>query len=138
IVDPAQYQRRMQEYDFDMASRALTGIPTPGDSLREVYGSEAAKGPGSANISGIDHPSVDALVERISMAATRQELDVACRALDRMLRAGHYWVPMWFKPSNWVAYWDMYSRPETRPRFSSGAPGTWWYDPEKAKRIGRA
>ena len=138
IVDPAQYQRRMQEYDFDMASRALTGIPTPGDSLREVYGSEAAKGPGSANISGIDHPAVDALVERISMAATRQELDVACRALDRMLRAGHYWVPMWFKPSNWVAYWDMYSRPETRPRFSSGAPGTWWYDPEKAKRIGRA
>ena len=138
IVDPAQYQRRMQEYDFDMASRALTGIPTPGDSLREVYGSEAAKGPGSANISGIDHPAVDALVERISMAATRQELDVACRALDRVLRAGHYWVPMWFKPSNWVAYWDMYSRPETRPRFSSGAPGTWWYDPEKAKRIGRA
>ena len=138
IVDPAQYQRRMDEYDFDMASRALTGVPTPNDSLRVVYGSESAKSPGSRNIAGISHPAVDALVERIGMAATRDELRVACRALDRVLRAGHYWIPMWFRASDWIAYWDMYSRPETRPRFSSGAPGTWWFDAEKAKRIGRA
>jgi microcin C transport system substrate-binding protein len=138
IVDAAQYQRRMDEYDFDMASRALTGAATPGDSLRVVFGSESAKSPGSRNIAGISHPAVDALVERIGMAATRDELTVACRALDRVLRAGHYWVPMWFKAGNWLAYWDMYARPETKPRFGSGAPGTWWYDAEKAKRIGRA
>jgi microcin C transport system substrate-binding protein len=138
IVDPAQYQRRMDEYDFDMSSRALTGVPTPNDTLRVVYGSEPAKSPGSRNIAGISHPAVDALVERIGMAATRDELRVACRALDRVLRAGHYWVPMWFRASDWIAYWDMYARPETRPRFSSGAPGTWWFDAEKAKRIGRA
>jgi microcin C transport system substrate-binding protein len=128
----------MDEYDFDMATRALTGVPTPNDSLRVVYGSQSAKSPGSRNIAGISHPAVDALVERIGMAATRDELRVACRALDRVLRAGHYWIPMWFRASDWIAYWDMYSRPETRPRFSSGAPGTWWFDAEKAKRIGRA
>ena len=138
IVDPAQYQRRMQDYDFDIASRALVGVPTPGDSLRDVYGSEAGKIAGSANIAGIDHPAVDALVARISQASTREELDTACRALDRVLRAGHYWIPMWFKPTAWVAYWDMYDRPEMRPRFGTGAPGTWWYNAEKAKRIGRA
>jgi microcin C transport system substrate-binding protein len=138
IVDAAQYQRRMDEFDFDMATRALVGALTPGDSLRIVYGSEAAKTPGSRNIAGIADPAVDALIEKIGRAASRAELVVACRALDRVLRAGHYWVPMYFKPSDWVAYWDQFSRPETKPRFSSGAPGTWWYDVEKAKRIGRA
>jgi len=137
IVDAAQYQQRMNEYDFDMASRALVGTTTPGDSLRAVFGSEAAKTPGTRNIAGIAHPAIDALVEKIGNAQTREELNIACRALDRVLRAGHYWVPMWFKASDWIAYWDMFSRPETKPRFGSGAPGTWWYDAEKAKRIGR-
>jgi microcin C transport system substrate-binding protein len=137
IVDAAQYQRRMNEFDFDMAIRALVGALTPGDTLRIVYGSEAAKTPGSRNIAGIADPAVDALIEKIGRAATRQELVIACRALDRVLRAGHYWVPMWFRAADWIAYWDMFSRPETKPRYSSGAPGTWWYDPAKAQRIGR-
>jgi microcin C transport system substrate-binding protein len=138
IVDAAQYQRRMDDFDFDMTSRALSGALTPGDSLRVVYGSDAAKTPGSRNIAGIADPAIDALIERLGRAKTRAELVVACRALDRVLRAGHYWVPMWYKPSDWVAYWDQFSRPETKPRYSSGAPGTWWYDAEKAKKIGRA
>lgn len=137
IVDPAQYQRRMEEFDFDMASRNLVGSFTPGDSLRTVYGSEAAKTSGSQNLAGISHPAVDALIEKIGNAQSRQELNIACRALDRVLRSGHYWVPMWFRASDWVAYWDQFSRPEKKPRFNSGAPGTWWYDAEKAKRIGR-
>jgi microcin C transport system substrate-binding protein len=138
IVDAAQYQRRMDDFDFDMTSRALVGALTPGDSLRVVYGSDAAKTPGSRNIAGVADPAVDAMIERLGRAKTRAELVVACRALDRVLRAGHYWVPMWYKPSDWVAYWDQFSRPETKPRYSSGAPGTWWYDAEKAKKIGRA
>jgi microcin C transport system substrate-binding protein len=137
IVDAAQYQRRMEEYDFDMASRNLGGSSTPGDSLRVVYGSEAARRPGSQNIAGIEHPAIDALIETIGKAKTRQELNIACRALDRVLRSGHYWVPMWYRASEWLAYWDQFSRPEAKPRFASGAPGTWWYDAEKAKRIGR-
>ncbi|MGO4386594.1 extracellular solute-binding protein [Microvirga sp. 2YAF29] len=137
IVDAAQYQRRMDEYDFDMASRNLAGSATPGDSLRVVYGSEAGKAPGSQNIAGIAQPAVDALIEKIATAKSRQELNIACRALDRVLRSGHYWVPMWYRSSDLIAYWDQFSRPETKPRFASGAPGSWWYDAEKAKRIGR-
>jgi microcin C transport system substrate-binding protein len=137
IVDAAQYQRRMDDFDFDMASRNLGGSATPGDGLRIVYSSQAAKTPGSRNIAGIADPAVDALIERIAQAGTRPELVIACRALDRVLRAGHYWVPMWFKAADWLAYWDQFARPGTKPRFSSGAPGTWWYDAEKAKRIGR-
>lgn len=137
IVDAAQYQRRMDEFDFDMASRNLLGSATPGDGLRIVYGSKAAETSGSRNLAGIADPAVDALIEKIAQAKTRADLVIACRALDRVLRAGHYWVPMWFKAADWLAYWDQFSHPDTKPRFSSGAPGTWWYDAEKAKRIER-
>ncbi|MGO4525528.1 extracellular solute-binding protein [Microvirga sp. 2MCAF35] len=137
VVDAAQYQQRLNGYDFDITSRALVGSATPGDSLRTVYGSQAARTPGAQNLAGIDSPAVDALIEKIGNAKSRQELNVACRALDRVLRSGHYWVPMWYRASEWLAYWDQFSRPETKPRLSSGAPGTWWYDAGKAKRIGR-
>jgi len=138
IVDAAQYRRRMDDYDFDMASQALSGAFSPGDALRVIYGSAAAASPGSRNIAGIMDPAVDALVERVARAGTRQELDVACRALDRVLRAGRYWVPMWYRSDEWIAYWDQFSRPDTKPKYATGAPGTWWFDPDKARRIGRA
>jgi len=138
IVDAAQYQRRLEAFDFDMSSRAMVNVFNPGDALRTVFGSEAARTPGSSNIAGIADPAVDALIEKISQARTRAELVVACRALDRVLRAGHYWVPMWYRDTDWIAYWDIFDRPATKPRFGSGAPGTWWYDAEKAKRINRA
>jgi microcin C transport system substrate-binding protein len=137
VVDAAQYQRRMEVYDFDMASRALTGSPTPGDNLAVVYGSKAGQSPGSYNVAGIADPAVDALVALIGNARSRDELNTACRALDRVLRARFYWVPMWFKANDWIASWDQFSRPDTKPRYNSGAPWTWWYDAEKSKRIGR-
>jgi microcin C transport system substrate-binding protein len=138
IVDAAQYQRRMDDFDFDVASRNMSGASTPGDGLRVLYGSQAAATPGSRNIGGIADPAVDALIERVANARSRQDLNVACRALDRVLRSGYYWVPMWYRVSDLLAYWDMFSRPQTKPRYSSGAPGTWWYDAEKARNIGRA
>jgi microcin C transport system substrate-binding protein len=137
IVDAAQYRRRMDEFDFDMASQALGGSSLPGDSLRIVYGSEAARTNGTRNIAGIASPAIDALLERIAKASSRADLTLACRALDRVLRAGHYWVPMWWNPALWIAHWDMYERPASEPKLASGAPGTWWFSPDKAKKIGR-
>jgi microcin C transport system substrate-binding protein len=68
-------------------------------------------------------------------AKSREELNVAARALDRVLRAGHYWVPHWYKASNNIAYWDKFSRPETKPRFDRGVLDTWWYDETKAAKL---
>jgi microcin C transport system substrate-binding protein len=136
IVDAAQYNARMNDYDFDMASLALSGASTPGDDLRVVFGSQAAAAPGSRNIAGIADPAVDALIDKLGHAATRHELDVACRALDRVLRAGRYWVPMWYRDKALLAYWDMFSRPQTQPKYANGAPATWWFDTDKATKIG--
>ncbi|MFI4995946.1 MAG: extracellular solute-binding protein [Hyphomicrobiales bacterium] len=136
IVDAAQYHARMDQFDFDIASLSLSGSRTPGDSLRIVYGSQAASTPGSRNIGGIADPSVDALIEQIARALTRAELTIACRVLDRVLRAGRYWVPMWYRDQSLLAYWDIFSRPQTTPKFGTGAPDTWWVDPVKAAKIG--
>jgi microcin C transport system substrate-binding protein len=138
IVDAAQYQRRMDEFDFDTTSRRFSGSLTPGGGLRVAFSSEAADTNGSSNLAGIRSEAVDALLDIIAEAETRDELYVAARALDRVLRAGRYWVPMWFKPSHWIAHWDEFSRPDRKPRYAIGSLSTWWYDIEKARRIGRA
>ncbi len=135
LVDSAQYKRRLDAFDFDVVTMAMGGSQTPGDSLRIVYGSEAAKTPGTRNLAGISDPVVDALIDRIARVDNRKELNVLCKALDRVLRAGRYWVPMWYRGASLVAHWDAFSRPAVMPKYSTGAPSTWWWDSDKAKRI---
>jgi microcin C transport system substrate-binding protein len=135
MVDAAQYQRRLKSFDFDITTERYQMRNTPGVELRSYFGSDAAKMDGSLNLAGISDPAVDALVERVIAAKSRHELETAARALDRVLRAGHYWVPHWYKASNTIAYWDKFSRPETKPRFDRGILDTWWYDAAKAAKL---
>ncbi len=110
---------------------------TPGDSLRSFFSSQAAATKGSQNLAGIADPAIDALIDAIIAAHTRPALVTACRALDRVIRAGRYWVPHWYKASHWIAYWDVFGRPPRKPRYARGIPETWWYDPEKAAKLER-
>lgn len=126
LVDPAQFQRRVQTFDFDMTVQRFSTSSTPGESLRTFFSSDAAKLQGSRNLSGIAEPAIDALIEKIVEAKTRDELTIACRALDRVLRANHYWIPQWNKASHWIAYWDVFARPKEKPRYGRGIPETWW------------
>ncbi|MCJ2122975.1 extracellular solute-binding protein [Methylobacterium sp. J-077] len=136
-VDPSQYQARVNDFDFDVTSRRFAGGVTPGAELRELYGSRAATTPGSNNLSGVADPALDALLTAIADAKSRAALTTACRALDRVLRAQRLWVPMWYSGAHRLALWDVYGRPANPPRYDLGAPGTWWYEANKAKRIGR-
>ena len=138
MVVPAQYQERLKNFDFDITTERYVMQNTPGVELRSYFGSQAAKMRGSLNLAGIDDPAVDALTEKIVAANSREELETAARALDRVLRAGHYWVPHWYKASHHVAYWDKFSRPETKPRFDRGILDTWWYDEPKAAKLAAA
>ncbi|ACA16113.1 extracellular solute-binding protein family 5 [Methylobacterium sp. 4-46] len=137
MVDPAQYQARLKEFDFDVVSTRFGGSVTPGAGLREIYASRSAAVPGSQNLAGIADPAVDAMLDRVANAATRAELTTACRALDRCLRVGRYWVPMWYSAQHRLALWDLYGRPAALPRYGLGAPAIWWYDAARARRIGR-
>jgi microcin C transport system substrate-binding protein len=135
IVDPVQYRKRLDDFDFDLIVERFSFSSTPGDSLRSNFSSQAAALKGSQNLAGIADPVVDALIERIIAADTRAGLITACKALDRVIRSGHYWVPHWYKPSHWLAFWDVFGRPAAQPRFARGIPETWWYDREKAARL---
>jgi microcin C transport system substrate-binding protein len=135
IVDPVQYRKRIDDFDFDLTVQRLGFSSTPGDSLRSYFSSQAAAVKGSQNLAGIADPVIDALIERIMAADTRSALVTACKGLDRVIRSGHYWVPHWYKPSHWLAFWDVFGRPATKPRFARGIPETWWYDREKAAKI---
>lgn len=138
LVDPVQFRRRVDGFDFDLTVERFTFSTTPGDALRGYFSSRAASTPGSQNLAGIADPAVDRLIEAIVGAKSRAELVVACRALDRVIRAGRYWIPHWYKASHWIAYWDVYHRPPVKPRFARGVLETWWYDPAKAAKLERA
>jgi microcin C transport system substrate-binding protein len=134
IVDPVQYRARADAFDFDITVERFSFSSTPGDSLRTFFSSQAAATKGSQNRAGIADPAVDALVDVIIAAKTREELTAACKALDRVIRAGRYWIPHWYKASHWIAYWDVFGRPDVKPRYFRGIPETWWYDRDKAVR----
>jgi microcin C transport system substrate-binding protein len=138
VVDPAQYMARRNDFDFDITVDRMSFSTTPGEALRTYFSSTAAATKGSQNLPGIADPAVDALIERIIDANTRPELVVAARALDRVLRAGQYWIPQWHRDSHPVAYWDVFGRPKAPPFYARGVPETWWYDRDKAAKLEKA
>jgi len=138
IIDPVQMQQRLKDFDFEITVQRFSFSATPGDSLRTYFSSQAAAVKGSQNLAGIADPAIDAMIDRVIAADSRAALTIACRALDRLVRAGRYWIPHWYKASHWIAYWDTFGRPPIKPRYARGAPETWWYDPGKASKIGKS
>ena len=134
-VDPAQYERRLKSFDFDMTTQRYSLRLTPGVELKSYWGSEAAGMDGSFNLAGIKDPVIDALTSKVLEAKSRAELVTATRAIDRVLRAGHYWVPHWYKASHALAFWNKFSRPDVKPLYDAGVIDTWWHDGEKAAKL---
>ncbi len=138
IVDAVQYHARVDGFDFDIAIDRFSFSSTPGDGLRTYFTAQAAATKGTQNLAGIADPVMDALTEQVIAAPTREALVIACRALDRLFRAGRYWIPQWYNPAHRIAYWDVFGHPATKPRYARGIPETWWYDRDKAAKTERA
>jgi microcin C transport system substrate-binding protein len=135
LVDPVQYRARLDDFDFDITMERFSFTGTPGDSLRAFFSSRAAALKGSYNLAGMADPAIDALIEEVIAADTRPALVTACRALDRAIRAGRYWIPQWYNPAYWLAYWDVFGHPPAQPRYNRAIPDTWWYDRDKATKL---
>jgi microcin C transport system substrate-binding protein len=132
-VDAAQYITRMQSFDFEMVVATFPESLSPGIEQRLFWSSPEADKRGGGNVIGIKSPAVDALVERIVSAPDRKTAAVATRALDRVLTHSYYVVPQWYLDKYWIAYWDRFGMPATRPAYGIGL-STWWYDPAKNAR----
>jgi microcin C transport system substrate-binding protein len=137
LVDSSQYERRTKSFDFDVSIERYVLRLTPGVELKTYWGSDAAKMDGSFNLAGIHDPVIDALNDRVIEAKSRDELVTAARALDRVLRAGHYWVPQWYKAAHNLAFWNRYSWPAVKPKYDEGVIDTWWYDDAKAAKLSK-
>ena len=133
-IDSAQMQQRQETFDYDMTVARLVVGNTPSVELRNIYGSASADQPGSFNLSGLADPVVDALIDRVIGAGSRDEMVVAARALDRVLRSRHIWVSNWSKGEHWLAYWDVFGKPEAKPAYARGED-TWWFVPEKMEAL---
>jgi len=133
-VDTAQYQNRMDAFDFDMAVSVWGQSLSPGNEQRDFWSCEAAATPGSRNLAGICDPVVDAMIERVIQAEDRDELVASTRALDRVLLKGHYVIPHWYSPVTRVAYWDKFARAPIDPRYGLDL-NAWWVDPARAQRV---
>ena len=140
LVDAVQYRARVEAFDFDITTERLSMSATPGDSLRPYFTSQAAATKGSHNLAGVASPAVDAMVDKAIAAETRSDLTAACRVLDRLFRAGRYWIPQWYSQSHRVAYWDEFSHPPRLPRYGqgTGAPEIWWHDAARAAKLEQA
>jgi microcin C transport system substrate-binding protein len=133
-VDVAQYEKRMETFDFDMAVVVFGQSLSPGNEQREYWGSQAADEEGSRNLLGIKSPVIDELIEALIRSPDRASLIAHARALDRVLQYGYYVIPNFHLSAFWVAYWDKFRRPATSPKYGIGLD-TWWVDPKAEQTI---
>jgi len=133
-VDAAQFQRRLDTYDYDMTMTVFGQSDSPGNEQTAFWTCASAKQEGGDNLMGVCHPVVDALVPLVVNAPDRAHLLTAAHALDRVLLAGWYLVPNWHLQSVRVASWDRFGRPDKPVR-----PGvvlqSWWIDPRKSAAL---
>jgi microcin C transport system substrate-binding protein len=137
VVDNAQYENRLRSFDYDIIIDQWPESLSPGNEQREYWGSQAADQPGSRNAIGIKNPAIDALIDRVIFAKDREELVAATRALDRVLLWNFYVVPQFTYGFSRYALWDRFSHAELPKYARSGLPSLWWFDAEKAARIGK-
>jgi microcin C transport system substrate-binding protein len=132
-IDSALYVERLKKFDFDMIVMVYGQSQSPGNEQRGYWHSTFADRPGGHNYAGIKSEAVDAMVDRVIYAATREELVAACRALDRVLWYGYYMVPNWYLPVHRLSYHDKFSRPATLPLYYNPFQllMTWWIEDGK-------
>jgi microcin C transport system substrate-binding protein len=137
-IDSSQYENRLRSWDFDIVVSSWGESLSPGNEQREYWGSQAADMAGSRNIIGIKNPAIDKLIERVIFTKDRDDLVAATKALDRVLLWNHYVVPQWNYPKVRTARWDRFGQPAEMPKYGlSGFPTIWWWDADKAAKIGK-
>lgn len=128
-IDPAQYQNRMNNFDFDMTIGSFPQSDSPGNEQREFWSSEKASIPGSRNYIGVQDPVIDTLVEQLIKSATRADLVAHCKALDRVLQWNYLLIPQWHIDYWRLAWWKKLQKPDHLSGLTPGIVDTWWATP---------
>ncbi|SMF38763.1 microcin C transport system substrate-binding protein [Xaviernesmea oryzae] len=124
-VDASQYINRIRSFDYDMIWAVWGQTMNPGNEQTEYWGSASVNRQGSRNYAGIADPAVDALIQKIVFAPSREEQIAAIKAMDRVLLANHYVVPLFYSGEAKVAYWNTIRHPDRLPEYGIGFPDIW-------------
>ncbi len=133
-VDSAQYTLRERDRDYDMVFDAYPALLGTGTGLAQRFGSEAASY-SLFNPAGLASPLIDAIIEKSLAAQTQEEENASITALDRALRHEFFMIPVWYRPTYWVAYYDQYEHPADQPAYALGYLDFWWYNAEKGEKL---
>jgi microcin C transport system substrate-binding protein len=126
VVDSSQYINRIRSFDFDVIWAVWAETMNPGNEQATFWGSVAASQNGSRNYAGIADPAVDALIKMVTAAPNRDEQVAAVKALDRVLLANHFVVPLFYSGEAKIAYWNTITHPAELPTYGIGFPNIWW------------
>ena len=135
VQDDSQYQKRLEEFDFDMVVTNFGSVISPGNEQKNWWSSEAADQPGTQNIIGVKNPVIDEIIDKLISARDREELVVYTKVLDRILLFNYYLIPQFHIGHYRVAYWNKISRPETTSKYDLGFD-FWWFDEKKNESLG--
>ncbi|MER9555227.1 extracellular solute-binding protein [Mesorhizobium sp. M0323] len=129
-LDGDQIQSRKQRFDFEVlvGSTGFNNSLSPGIEQTGRWGSAAAKAEGSFNLAGVADPAVDAAIEAMLRARSKEDYVAAVRVLDRLLISGNYMVPTQHNNQQWLAYWNYLEHPQKTPIYGYQLP-TWWRKP---------
>ena len=136
VQDDSQYQKRLEEFDFDMVVANFGSVLSPGNEQKNWWSSEAADQPGTQNIIGVKNPVIDEIIDKLISARNREELVTYTRILDRILLFNYYLIPQFHIGHYRVAYWNKVSRPTVSPKYDLGFD-FWWFDKEKDRNLGQ-
>ncbi|MBN3790001.1 extracellular solute-binding protein [Burkholderia sp. Ac-20353] len=131
-ADYALLQKRLEAFDYDMTTIRYPGVQVPGAEQLARFGSKFADEQGSDNVTGLKSPAVDALLQALGAAQTREQLLDATHALDRVLMHGYYAIPQWYSTTHRIAYKRTLAYPQTLPLYYSAegwVVSTWWVKP---------
>jgi len=133
LVDPAQYEKRIEKFDYDLIIQEWLQSESPGNEQRSMWSSAAAGTDGSQNYIGVNDKAIDELIDLVIAAPDRPQLVARVKALDRVLLHHHFVVPGWYTADDRILYWDKFGLPEPHKRGTSFRH--WWYDAAKAQRL---
>ena len=133
-VDGPQYYERVRRFDYDMVVDVFAQSLSPGAEQIGFWGSSAADQAGNRNTIGIKNTAIDTVIEKLGSAKNRDEIILYTHVLDRLLRAGHYLVPLYGKSATNVAYWNQYRHTEKLPSNAIGID-YWWTDKAAEARV---
>jgi len=128
-IDSAQFTGRLEQFDFDMTVVQWVSTLSPGSEQAVYWGSRAAAQPGSRNYAGISDSEIDADITALNAAHSNEDLIAAAHRLDRTIMAGAYFIPLYYAPADWIAYWPNRVTPPEKSSLYGTALEAWWAKP---------